>query len=289
MQSSTIEQPLVSIVLPTHNGSRYLAESIESVLRQTHTNLELIIVDDASTDRTPELIAGYVRQDPRIRTVQHQENAKLPAALNSGFRIARGEYLTWTSDDNLYRPDALAVMVGALQQHPDVGLVYADYSEIDEHGRTIRGIHVHPPEKLAHLNSVSACFLYRREIYETIGDYDPSFFLAEDYEYWVRASLAFRLRPIHRDLYLRRRHEASLTSRFREPVREAHERVLSRYLPKMVWAGRTERSTGYCWLANRAIDRRDLWKALVCVLHAGRLSPLETCRWTVRRIREAIC
>jgi glycosyltransferase involved in cell wall biosynthesis len=288
MQYVTMEQPLVSVVLPTHNGARYLAESIESVLRQTHVNLELIIVDDASIDATPEIVALYAEQDGRVRTIRHEKNVKLPAALNSGFRIARGEYLTWTSDDNLYRPEAIAEMLDVLEHDSGVDLVYSDYSDIDDTGRVIRSIRVHPPEKLAHTNSVGVCFLYRRRVYEVLGDYNPAYLLVEDYEYWVRASAVFRLRPIHRDLYLRRLHESSLTARFHELVGEAHERVLRQHLPQMVWTGRAERATGYRLLADRAIARRDVRRALACLLHAGRLAPRDTVRWMMRRAREAI-
>src|SRR5690606_22425727 len=114
------ESPFVSIVLPTYNGARYLAQSIESCINQTYTQWELIIVDDASTDDTPAIISHYVQLDSRIRTVRHSTNRKLPAALNTGFDMARGEYFTWTSDDNYYRPEALGVMVAFLESRADV-------------------------------------------------------------------------------------------------------------------------------------------------------------------------
>ena len=88
--------PLVSIVLPTHNGARYLEQAVQSCLDQTYRNWELIIVDDASTDETPALIARLVAADSRIRSIRNEVNQKLPGALNTGFAQARGEYLTWT-------------------------------------------------------------------------------------------------------------------------------------------------------------------------------------------------
>src|SRR5687768_16352258 len=103
--------PLVSIVLPTYNGCRYLCESIDSCRKQTYPHWELILVDDCSTDDTPRIMAEAVRSDARIRSVRHETNKKLPSGLNTGFRLAKGDYLTWTSDDNCYRPEALAEMV----------------------------------------------------------------------------------------------------------------------------------------------------------------------------------
>ena len=109
------KKPLVSIVLPTYNGYRFLEKSICSILNQSHSNWELIIVDDASTDESPEIIDKYVLADKRIRSIRHETNRKIPAALNTGFTQAEGVYLTWTSDDNCYKPDALVNMVDYLE------------------------------------------------------------------------------------------------------------------------------------------------------------------------------
>ena len=108
------QKHLVSVVLPTYNGSKWLSQSIDSILKQTYRNLELIIVDDASTDSTPELIMSFASRDPRIRIISHKSNKKLPQSLNDGFAIANGDYFTWTSDDNWYEPTAIEEMVTAL-------------------------------------------------------------------------------------------------------------------------------------------------------------------------------
>src|SRR5687767_2807233 len=124
--------PLISIVLPTYNGERYLAEAIESCLAQTCRDWELILVDDASSDGTPAVIARYARQDPRVRAIRNPANRKLPGSLNAGFARARGDYFTWTSDDNCYRATALAEMRAALAADPAVDIVYAGYTLIDD-------------------------------------------------------------------------------------------------------------------------------------------------------------
>ena len=90
--------PLVSIVLPVYNGERYLAQAIDSCLAQTYENLEIIIVDDGSRDRSVEIVRGYA--DRRIKLICHVRNRKLPAALNTGFRHSSGAYLTWTSHEH---------------------------------------------------------------------------------------------------------------------------------------------------------------------------------------------
>ena len=125
---------LVSIVLPVHNGSRYLDEAVASVARQTLTDWELILVDDASTDESPALIEAWTAANARISAVHLAENRKLPAALNEGFRRTTGVYWTWTSDDNVYAPEALGRMAAVLESRPDVDVVYTDYTLIDAAG-----------------------------------------------------------------------------------------------------------------------------------------------------------
>ena len=205
------DRSLVSIVLPTHNGTRYLDESIKSCLSQSYSRLELIVVDDCSTDETPELLRAI--DDPRVSVARHDTNRGLPDALNTGFGQARGEYLTWTSDDNLYAADALQTMVALLDERPEVDFVYADYWTIDEQGAKIELILVDPPCCLIDRNGIGACFLYRREVYDALGGYDASARLVEDYEYWLRLSQRFTMLPLHEPLYYYRVHTTSLTSR----------------------------------------------------------------------------
>lgn len=95
--------PKVSIVLPTFNGSKYIKQSVESVLSQTFTDFELIIVNDCSTDDTLSICNELKELDSRITIISNETNKKLPASLNIGFRRAVGEYFTWTSDDNLFK------------------------------------------------------------------------------------------------------------------------------------------------------------------------------------------
>src|SRR5262245_43666619 len=112
-----MDSPLVSIVLPTYNGSRFIQKSIESCLHQTYRRIELIIVNDCSTDETPAIIEEYAKGDSRVRIIHNATNQKLPLSLNIGFAAAKGEYFTWTSDDNYYAPNAIEKMVDVLQQH----------------------------------------------------------------------------------------------------------------------------------------------------------------------------
>ena len=250
-----MSSPLVSIVLPTHNGSAFLHASLESCVEQTYANWELIVVDDASTDETPEVIQHFVERDARIRTIRHPRNIRLPAALNSGFAVARGEYLTWTSDDNKYRPHALAEMVGFLEEHPDTGMVYADYSIIGKNDELIRAIQVRAIKYLPEANFVGGCFMYRRSVAATIGEYSSDLFLVEDWDYWFRVSSRFHVAPLHRDLYLYRKHDGSLTAQRSREVEAAVCLVLERNLPAIAWHNQGLRARVLVRLAIGAADR----------------------------------
>jgi glycosyltransferase involved in cell wall biosynthesis len=261
--------PLVSIVLPTYNGSRYLPEAIESCVRQTYPHWELIIVDDASTDETPQIIAHWTKQDPRIHSLRNKTNCKLPKSLNSGFVKAGGELLTWTSDDNRYRPNALATMVNFLQKHSEVDLVYSDFSKIDEQGQVINQIRVAEPPQLAVVNCVQGSFIYRRKVYESIGGYDEGVRLVEDWDYWLRTLRAFKLAPLHHDLYEYRSHPESLTRTQKMQVKRATEQLLSHYLQEGRLFSRTARARGYLKLNRLSFEdgrRRDANRYLLRAL-----------------------
>ena len=204
--------PLVSIVLPTLNGSRFLREAIASILQQTYRHWELIVVDGGSTDQTLEILAGI--NDPRL-TLLHQRGRRdrLPGALNEGFAIARGTYFTWAQDDDWYAPEALAVMVEALNANPEVGLVYAGYHFVDEDGQFIRAARQGPPEAMLTSNVVGQCFLYRRSVAELAGPYDPAFFMSEDTHLWLRIYRRARLLHLPGCYYYHRLHSGSLTIR----------------------------------------------------------------------------
>lgn len=213
------DPPLVSIVLPTYKRAQVLPWAIRSVLAQTYANWELIVVDDNSPDDTAAVVASFT--DPRIRYVRNDPNLKLPRALNRGFSLARGGFLTWTSDDNLYAPQALDKMVARLQAG-GCDLVYADYwlfSEQDDAGQPRDPRHDQLPARvqLQKGNHIGACFMYTRRAYEAVGDYDPELFLVEDYDYFIRIARQFALAHIAEPLYYFRRDDDTLyLSRFAE-------------------------------------------------------------------------
>lgn len=201
----------VSIILPVYNGEKYLAKSIESCLNQTYKNIELLIVNDCSTDNTLQIINQYAEIDNRVRIINNEENKKLPASLNIGHKEAEGDLITWTSDDNFYELNALEVMlVEMLEKKADI--VYSDFFLIDAGGCRLRRVSLHGIENIIFGNFISCCFLYKKEVYIRNKGYDENLFLVEDYDFWLRAILHSSYSQIKKALYNYRKHPQSLTS-----------------------------------------------------------------------------
>jgi glycosyltransferase involved in cell wall biosynthesis len=222
--------PRVSMVMPVFNGARYLAAALDSILKQDFRDFELICLNDGSKDATPDILADYAAKDRRIVYRDNPENIGLPATLNAGFAVARGQYHSWTSHDNLLRSNMLSTLVEILDADASIGVAYAGYSVIDGEGEILRYHPPRPAEERWFGNPVGAAFLYRREVTEALGGYDESLFGAEDYDFWLRAARAFKLQPINRDLYLYRRHDASLTNQKSMQIKDLVAQVILREL-----------------------------------------------------------
>ena len=121
--------PVVSAIIPTYNFGRFLGEAIQSVLDQTFTDFELIVVDDGSTDDTREVVGSF--NDSRIRYI-YQENRGLPAARNTGIKASRGEYIAFLDSDDIWLTQNLELKVKSLDSHPDAGLVCSDGYNFDD-------------------------------------------------------------------------------------------------------------------------------------------------------------
>lgn len=178
--------PLLSVVLPTYNRAKKLELAVRNVLAQDYPNLELIVVNDGSTDATAATLEKLKAEtgDSRLQVIT-RDNGGLPTALNTGFAVAKGEYWTWVSDDNAYHPGALKALGRELELDSNVGLVYADMRVVEDDGRE-RLFRCGPPERLEQHATLGGCFMYRARIAKQVGEYDPDLYLAEDYDYWLR-------------------------------------------------------------------------------------------------------
>ena len=201
--------PRVSVVMATYNQARYIQAALDSIRNQTFTDFELIVVNDGCTDETPAILRGYQCCWPFI--LLDQANQGQARSLNNGFAVAQGEYLTWTSSDNILLPHMLTTLVSALDGRQAVGLVYSDWDVIDGEGQLTHHVHTVDYDRLKLLrhNFVNASFLYRRSCQQCVGPYDTAIGKKFDWDYWLRMARAWPFWHVPEALYLYRRHMAS--------------------------------------------------------------------------------
>jgi glycosyltransferase involved in cell wall biosynthesis len=209
--------PLASVVIPAYNSERYIGEAIESVLAQTYSPVELIVVDDGSADRTAEVAGAYPEA-----TVIVQKNAGPSAARNRGAAAAQGKFLTFHDSDDTMTPDKLAVQIGYLLENPGAGCVLAKQELLLEPGAELpfwaEGSEVptvmppRPPELADEPDVHPMTMVVRRETLERVGGFDESMRAAEDVDWMLRASeQEVEIARLSKVLLRRRVHAASLT------------------------------------------------------------------------------
>ncbi len=211
-----MKNPEVSIILPTHNGARFVEGAIESVLRQTYKDWELIVIDDGSSDNTEEIVERCQGGDDRIRLVKNPTNLGIQKTLNKGLRKARGKYIARIDDDDRWIDKyKLERQIEFLSKHPDYVLVGTGVIVVDERGRELfRFLNVAEDSNIRTTILSRNCFthssvVFRKDAVLERGGYDESEAVrhVEDYDLWLalgsrgkfsnlpRYGIAFTLRP----------------------------------------------------------------------------------------------
>jgi glycosyltransferase involved in cell wall biosynthesis len=211
--------PTVSVIVPAYNAERYLSECVESALAQTYADLELVIVDDGSTDGTREIANTLCSRDPRVRVIS-QDNRGLAGARNTALIAARGQVFALLDSDDVWAPTFLAEQMRMLDGDRRVAIVTGNAFN---RGGVWDGLPVRPIvadsrplDLLEILQDEAAVFImsvFRREVVDRIGMFDEGFRTNEDYDFWIRAALAgFRFARNPKPLGFYRRHGHSLSS-----------------------------------------------------------------------------
>jgi glycosyltransferase involved in cell wall biosynthesis len=213
--NSKIANPQVSVIIPTFNRARYLAEAVDSVLAQPFRDYELIVVDDGSTDETPQLLTGYGHA---IRVLR-QDNQGVSAARNAGLVVARGELIAFLDSDDLWLPGKLYRQVEFFSLHPDALICQTEEIWVKNGHRVNpgrrhrkRGGMIFEPSLELCLVSPSAVMM-RRELFDRVGNFDESLPACEDYDLWLRVSSRFPVELIETPLIIKRGGHADQLSR----------------------------------------------------------------------------
>lgn len=238
-----VKEPLISVLLPVYNAAPYVKEAIESILNQTYQHLELIVIDDGSTDDSGQVV-GRVR-DPRIR-IFHQANQGLPAALNQAIQTAQGAYVARQDADDIALPKRFEKQVEFLETHQDCGIV-GTWAEIRSENKALQAIHKHPSdyhilkfELLFDNPFVHSSMMIRKSVFDRVGLYstDKSVRPAEDYELWSRAAREFEVANIPEVLQIYRDTPGSMSKGVVNPFLES---VINISINNLAWV--TERDT----------------------------------------------
>jgi glycosyltransferase involved in cell wall biosynthesis len=187
--------PLVSVVIATYNMGKYLPEAVESVRSQSWNTLEIIIVDDGSTDDTATVAARW-ESDPRVRYVR-QENQGQTVAKNHGIALAQGSFIAFLDGDDRWKPYKLEHQMPLFPANPAIGVVYSDAVFIDENGRETGRREISHPHGRVTSQLLDDNFVYfgstvvSRQALEALGAFDESLPMSIDYDLWLRLSTAY--------------------------------------------------------------------------------------------------
>ncbi|MFC1712618.1 glycosyltransferase family 2 protein [Candidatus Poribacteria bacterium] len=184
-----MQKPRFSIIMPAYNDGEFIGEAIESVLNQTYQSFELIVVDDGSTDNTPEVLSEFA-EHPRVKTIR-QKNGGTAAARNTGLCLASGEYIGFLDSDDFYTPDRLAVIDNYLTENRNVQCAATDHTIWNGERFSEPGAADGADELIKYglnlMTPVHFCALIiRADIFQALGFFDPGFYYIEDVEMWYR-------------------------------------------------------------------------------------------------------
>ncbi len=261
--------PLVSIVMPAYNVAHFINESITSVLSQSISDLELIVVDDGSNDNTVELVRFFAENDKRVTLICQENSGKPSVARNRGIAAARGRYLAFLDSDDYYQPGKLQSMIEGLGAHPEWVAAFHDLKLVDASGagmgttylqdgrflelaqswlRHVEGDWWDCDERFyvfmslrfagAHTQSI---VIARSRLAPDDLKFDPDLVICEDTDLWVRLALRGKLGFLNRTLSCYRQHGNSITRKqvlFASQVLLFHQRNFARILPRLVEAER---------------------------------------------------
>jgi len=235
------ERPRVSVLMSVWNGERYLRQAIDSILGQTFSDFEFIIVDDASTDSTEAIMQSY--HDPRILLLKNEHRVGFVRSLNRGLLIGTGEYIARQDADDISLPERITKQVDYLDRHPEVGLLGTWTEAIDEQGAFIGEWRTPVTNGLIQWSLLfGTCLAHpsimmRRSTVEKAGAYDERMSQSEDYELWCRMSSQTQVANLPEVLVQRRIHSTARSIEYSEQINELDKHVMQREAQRLLGRG----------------------------------------------------
>jgi glycosyltransferase involved in cell wall biosynthesis len=261
-----LDHPLVSVIIPAYNAQAFIDKTLASVLAQTYRNLEILVVDDGSSDRTVEIVQKFAAKDQRIRLLQ-QPNAGVAAARNLGMKSAQGEFIAPIDADDIWYPSAIAKLVAQFQTaRPEVGVVYAWSVDIDEHDRPTGGFHAATVKGTVYKTLIchnflgnASCTLMRKQCLDLIGGYDPNLKAqnaqgCEDWDLYLRLAQEHEFDVVPEFLVGYRKVFSSMSGDFKQMARSQQlmlQTVQKKHPEIPGFLYRISRSSFYLYLAQQ--------------------------------------
>lgn len=271
--------PLVSIVVPAYNHADYLDEAISSILEQSYPGIELIVINDGSTDNTSEILEKY----PEIISI-NQENIGQANTLNKGWGLSKGEILAYLSADDFLLPDAVSKAVEYLLKHDNAVATYSDFNLVDSYSRIIRSVITQDFDYVNMLVKVSCPIgpgaFFRKDAYLISGNWDSALRQMPDYDFWLRMGLEGKIVRIPAILASFRVHEGSQTfsatdnARANEPI-HIIQNLFDLKSDNPILAGQKKSALSSAYMVSSQLHIRAgrLVTGIKCFLYAFKQSP----------------
>lgn len=261
--------PKVSVIIQAYNSMNYLPKTLESILKQTFTDFEVLIINDGSTDNIVKWASQIT--DPRVKLIS-QEKQGQSAARNLGVVLAKGDYLAFLDADALWLPTKLEKQVNLLDKNPDVGLVYTWVALIDEHGKpTSTVIKTHAEgnvwQQMIERPTVicSSSPLVRSDCFEKVGLFDRKLSVSADWEMWIRVASCYIFAIIKEPLVFYRQHYNSQSKNCQKLLEDNSaviEKTFKSVPPELQYIKRRSYGQVYLYLAWRALDNEKYQEAI---------------------------
>ena len=250
---TSLNQPLVSVLLSVYNSELHLKDAIESILNQSYPHFELIIVNDGSVDSSEKIIDSF--QDKRILKINNPGNKGLIFSLNKAFEAAKGNYIARMDADDISLPERFKKQVDFLESHPEIGLCSCHYTQFNSSDKYPSQSLIHHEEIISHLlfNSSLAhptLMIRRSVLLEQKVVYDMHYPHAEDYELWTRLALKTKFGAVEEQLFLYRLHENQVTQKYHQQQIESGNKIREKFLAALGFICSAEELRVHCLLGS---------------------------------------